>query len=274
MRALVLCAGRGTRLGALTASTPKPMLELAGGRTILEVILLQLAAGGVRDVVVNLHYLPDAIVSRIGSGDRLGVRVRYLREPVLLGTAGTARAASERFGRGPLLVHYGDVVTDHDLGSLVAHWRRTGEQAAILVHRRRGSNSEVYVDGAGRVTRFVERPARPSAGSPSCWVFSGIAVLSERRLEQLPAETPCDLPRDVLPGWAERGLLFAQPLDGYRCAVDSPARLEQAREAFARCGIGWAKAAAPFSGPGGGGARGHRTAGGGHLARARENGGP
>ena len=74
MRALVLAAGHGTRLGRITAATPKPMLDV-GGRPLLEWIVRHLASQGIRELAVNLHFMPDAIRSHFGSGADLGVEI-------------------------------------------------------------------------------------------------------------------------------------------------------------------------------------------------------
>ena len=233
MRALVLCAGYGTRLGALTTSTPKPLLEV-GGRPILSHIIANLVRQGIGEVAVNLHFQADQIVDELATRPVPGATVHVVREDVLLGTLGSAKnLESYLAAQGPFLLHYGDVLTDAHFGDLITAHRDKGVPAAIAVHERAGSNSVAVIDGEGMVQRFLERPGiaeRQSAGSS--WTFSGIAVLSPAILETMPPG-PCDLPRDLLPTLASQGLLAAVPLQGYRCAVDSPERLEEARLAAA-----------------------------------------
>ncbi len=230
MRALVPCAGFGTRLGALTESLPKPLLEV-GKRPLVEHILRSLAVVGVSQVNINLHHMPEAIPARLGDGSRFGVEIEYMREQRLLGTAGTARRLwLEGKAEGALLINYGDVITDMDLGILIQHHLRTNVWATILVHTRQGSNSEVFTDSKGVVERFEERPLVPSDGPVN--VFSGICVLSEQCLANIPSRVPCDLARDVFQELAGTGLINSVRLQGYRCAIDSPERLGQARFAW------------------------------------------
>src|SRR5437763_11235204 len=114
VRALVLSAGYGTRLGRLTAETPKPLLDIEG-RPLLALILANLGRQDVRDVAVNVHFRGEQIVAAVGDGRDLRVRVRYVREPDLLGTLGAAKnIESFLTEQGPFLLHYGDVVTDQD----------------------------------------------------------------------------------------------------------------------------------------------------------------
>jgi hypothetical protein len=90
MKALVLAAGEGRRLRPLTLDRPKPMLPIAG-RPLLEHLVALLAAHGIREIAINLHYHPEAIVDHLGDGSRFGVRITYSHEPRLLGSAGAAR---------------------------------------------------------------------------------------------------------------------------------------------------------------------------------------
>ncbi len=237
---MVLCAGYGTRLGGLTRRTPKPMVRL-DDRPLLEVILRNLAAHGFRDVAINLHFMPEVIEDHFGDGSALGVHLTYRREEELLGTAGGVKNMEPFLRAGDaFLVHYGDVVTDQDFASMLDFHRLKGALATLLVHRRARSNSVVDLDEEGRVVLFLERPDewhRPEA--ESTWVNSGICLCAPEILERIPAGTFSDLPRDVFPALVRTGRLYGFPLSGYRCAVDSPARLEEAREALrdGRCRV-------------------------------------
>ncbi len=233
MKALVLCGGFGTRLGALCTERPKPLLEV-GQLALVEHTLLRLAAAGLEQVFVNLHFGADQLRARLGDGSRYGVRLEFFPEPSLLGTAGTPRALASLVDRDGLLVHYGDVLSEHPLAELVSCHLASGAEARIVVHERVGSNSRVVLGTGDRVERFVERPTDAASDeSPSAWAFSGICVLSPACLAKLPVGPGADLPRDVFPALAHAGQLFAERHVGYRCAIDSPARLESARHAWA-----------------------------------------
>lgn len=233
MRALVPCAGFGTRLGKLTSKLPKPLLEI-GGRPLVEHILRSLVSMGIESVSINLHHMPKAIPARIGDGAEFGLEIDYSYEKELLGTAGTARKLwSDGLSNGPLLVNYGDVITDMDLRKLLDRHQRSKAWATILVHRRAGSNSLVETDPDGWVGKFIERPqGDQNAETGSSLVFSGICILSASCLESIPEHVPCDLPMDVFQNLAGTQKLMALELDAYRCAIDSPARLMSVQEAW------------------------------------------
>ncbi len=232
MKALVLCAGFGRRLGQLCTDRPKPLLSL-GRWTIVEHILLQLRLAGVEDVFINLHHCADQFEPHLGDGGRFGLRVAYVREPALLGTAGSVANIRGRLGGQPLLVHYGDVVMNHPLRDIASLHERRRAEATILLHRREGSNSRAWCDADGTIRRFEERPVGPLVGPERPWAYSGACVLSPETIDGLPERVPLDLPADVFPVLADRGGLLGQPVNGYRWAADSPARLQTARAGLA-----------------------------------------
>jgi NDP-sugar pyrophosphorylase family protein len=240
MKAIVLCAGYGTRLGELTQEIPKPMLPL-NGQPMLAYILGNLKRHGFDEIAINLHFKPEMIRAHFGDGAAGGIKITYSHEPHLLGTAGGVKNVETYFrGAREFLVHYGDVVTDQNFKGMIEFHREHQALATLLVHQRVNSNSVVSLAPDGRVIGFLERPTevvRQTVKSP--WVNSGICICSPEILSFIPANEPCDLPRDVFTPLVATGRLYGFPLSGYRCAIDSPARLAEARAALAesRCCI-------------------------------------
>lgn len=234
MKALVLCAGRGTRLRPLTDRYPKALLPVAG-RPLLGYTLPWLAAHGVRDIVINLHHLGEQIEEYVGDGCHLGVRVQFLWErDGPQGTAGAVRLADELLGDGDVLVVYGDLLVDMDLRALLQQHRETDADGTLLVHRRRGSNSIVRMAENRRIVEFLERPLVGGA-SDEDWVNSGVQVLGPAARELVRSTEVHDLPADVFQPYLGDLALFGYPLEGFRCAIDTPERLESA-EAAVRAG--------------------------------------
>jgi mannose-1-phosphate guanylyltransferase len=241
MKAMVLCAGLGTRLGELTKATPKPMLPLQG-RPLLAHILRHIRNHGYRDVAINLHFEPDAIRSHFGDGTKFGLRINYSIEEQLLGTAGGLKRMESFFqGQPDFLVHYGDVLTDQDWTAMLQFHRDRKAMVTLLIHQRTRSNSIVNLDPDGRVTAFLERPAESERhGQASPWVNSGVCICAPEVFAEIPAGIACDLPRDVFPRIVGSGRVYGYRLKGYRCAIDSPERLAEARVALeeGRCQLG------------------------------------
>ncbi len=227
MKALILTAGLGTRLGELTKETPKPLLPV-GGKPMLTYVIKYLAGFGFKQIALNLHFHPEAIRSVIGDGSQFGVDVTYSFESELLGTAGALKPLRYFFeGETDFLVYYGDVITNQDLSNLIAFHRGHQSFATLLVHKRKNSNSVIELGEDSRITTFLERPKLINQGNHQSWVNSGVQVLSPRIFDYLPDHTPTDLPRDIYAVHTKDISLYGYPLSGYRCAVDSQERYEQ-----------------------------------------------
>lgn len=118
MRAILFAAGRGERMKPLTERVPKALLE-AGGKALIIRQVERLAAAGIRDVVVNVAHFGEQVEAALGDGSRLGVRIRWSREPEPLETAGAVAFARELLGPEPFLALSADIHTDYDYSRLV-----------------------------------------------------------------------------------------------------------------------------------------------------------
>ena len=234
MKALVLCAGYGTRLGDLTRETPKAMLPICG-EPLLAYTLRYLAHFDFKEVTVNLHFKPKLIMDYFNNGSRFGVSLHYSYEEELLGTAGAIKKLEAYFSDvDDFLVMYGDLLIDQDLRAMVDFHRAKRASATLLLHQRAGSNSLVEMDENNRITGFIERPTEAERqAAPYPWVNSGLQVLNRRMLDYISAGQPADLPRDVYIPLLEQEAIYGFPLTGYRCAIDSPARYAEAQAAVA-----------------------------------------
>jgi dTDP-glucose pyrophosphorylase len=189
--AVIMAGGRGTRLGALTAQVPKPMLRVAG-RPILERIVLHLVGYGIRRIFMATNYLAHVIQDHFGDGQAMGVQIEYLREERPLGTGG-ALALLPETPRDPLLVMNGDLVTQADLGGMLdAHARRAaGPPAVATVGVRRYLHTVPFgcleVDG-DTVAAFEEKPTLTRL------VNAGIYVLEPALLARVPRDHEFPLP--------------------------------------------------------------------------------
>jgi mannose-1-phosphate guanylyltransferase/phosphomannomutase len=214
-KALILAAGEGTRLRPLTLDRPKPMAPIAG-RPLLEHTVNWLAGYGVREIAINLHYRPEAIVNHFGDGAAYGVRITYSHEEPILGTAGAVRKLADFFDSGPFLVIYGDVLTDLDLRQLLAfHRERVGRDPATgatigLYHVPNPTEvGLVGTDSNGRITRFLEKP-RPEEVFTDL-ANTGILVVEPAVIPRIPSATFYDFGRDLFPKLLAAGV----PLYGW-----------------------------------------------------------
>jgi mannose-1-phosphate guanylyltransferase len=215
MRAVVLVGGFGTRLRPLTYSVPKPMLPV-GHVPIIERLVANLVRGGVTDVVLALGFKPEPFVEAFPAGLCAGARVQYAVEPEPLDTAGAIRFAADAAGIDEtFVVANGDVLTDLDIGRLVAfHHERAAEATVHLIAVADPTAfGVVALDADGRVERFVEKPAPGT--EPSNLVNAGTYVLEPSVLSRIPSGEKVSIERATFPAIVDGGGLFALATDDY-----------------------------------------------------------
>jgi len=216
-----LAGGEGTRLRPLTLTRPKPMLPL-GPAPVIEHLIKHLARCGLREVILTLGYLSDQVISYLGDGSKLGVKLHYSVEPedLLLGTAGSVKLLShllyERF-----LVIQGDTYTEIDLSEAVKAHIEGGADATIVVKSvpNPWQFGTVEYDERGFITGFKEKPKPEECRSNK--VSTGIYVL-EPEVFDFITQHPCDFAKDVFPKMlASRKKMLAYECEGYWVDVGS-----------------------------------------------------
>jgi len=167
MKAMILAAGRGERLQPLTASTPKALVE-AGGKPLIGWHLERLAAGGLREVVINVSHLAESIVDALGDGARYGLSIAYSREPEPLETAGGIANALELLGPEPFLLVNGDVYCEFNLEKLFGKDLKPSLAHLVLIpNPPHHPNGDFTLEGG-----VVGNQPAPR------YTYSGIAVMS------------------------------------------------------------------------------------------------
>ncbi len=211
MKALILAAGRGTRVQPVTYFLPKPMIPILD-RPVMELLLQLLVKHGVTEVMINTSYLAPIIENYFGNGARFGVQLAYSFEGVLeagrivdrpVGSAGAIRKIQDHSGLfdSTFLVLCGDAVIDLDLTELVARHRRSGAIATIALQQVPWDNVSSYGvvvrDDQGFVRSFQEKPASSEALSNT--VNTGIYVFEPEVLNYIPAGQPYDIGSQLFP---------------------------------------------------------------------------
>ena len=181
--ALVLTAGRGSRLAPLTRVRAKPAVPVAGIPLVLRV-LRWLSAQGVPSVVLNLHHKPETITRVVGHGGTAGLPVRYSWETTLLGSGGGPRRAVALLGPRFFIVN-GDTLVDLDLGSLLRAHESTGADVTMVVSDNPDPDryGGILSDETGRLTGFTP------AGRPSQH-FVGVQLVESRVFQSLSDGDP------------------------------------------------------------------------------------
>jgi NDP-sugar pyrophosphorylase family protein len=197
MKAMILAAGLGTRLRPLTSDRPKALVEL-GGRTLLEITLARLRSFGVREVIVNVHHFADMVMDYLRVRDNFNMRIEISREAVLLDTGGGLKKAAWFFRENagasdePFVLHNVDVLSDIDLGRMLALHREQAALATLAVQDRKTSRYLLFDSALRLCGRRAGKDGKPElvhqVAHFEALAFSGIHVISPRLLTMLSEE--------------------------------------------------------------------------------------
>ena len=222
MKGAMLVGGFGTRLRPLTITTPKPMLPLVNV-PFLEIELLHLREYGVDEVVLSTGYLPAVFDEYFGDGSRLGMKLVHVTEDEPLGTCGAIKNVAGRLGEGPVIVCNGDILTDLDIGALLAYHEEKG--AAVTITLTPVEDPTAYglvpLDGDGRIKEFLEKPSWDQVVTNL--INAGTYVLDPGVLEQVPPGVNYSFERQLFPDLLEQGeALYGFPSDCYWLDLGTP----------------------------------------------------
>ena len=226
MKAVILAGGEGTRLRPLTLSLPKPVVPVVD-RPFLRHQLDLLARVGVREAVFSVAYRPDRVQAVFGDGAAFGFQIRYAIEESPLGTGGAVKNA-EPFLDPRTIVFNGDVLTDVDLGTVVAEHEASGAAATLVLAPvpNPAAYGLVETDDSGRVRRFVEKPDPTQITTDT--INAGIYVLETRVLDLIPRGQKHSIERAFFPALLARGdLVRAHIHRGYWIDIGTPQKYRQ-----------------------------------------------
>jgi histidinol-phosphate phosphatase family protein len=221
-QALFLVGGRGTRLGALSANTPKPMQEIAPGVRFLDVLLEHAARHGFTDIVLLAGHLGEKVEAAYHGKSIWQAKIRVLREPQPMGTGGALKMFADVLDPAFILSN-GDSFFDFNFRALVAD--PLAGLARLALRRVDDVSRYGSVAVADRqVTAFIEKnPAHTGPGL----INGGVYMLSRRIVDQL--EAPCSLEVDIFPKLVAANQVEGTVFDGYFLDIGLPETLAQAQ---------------------------------------------
>ncbi len=185
--AMVMAAGLGKRMRPLTATRPKPLVRVAG-KALIDHSLDRIEAAGIGHVVVNVHYLADALEAHLAAQKRpFTIAVSDEREQLLETGGGMVKALPQLKGDPILIVNSDNIWTDGPQDSirhLARHWDGERMDALLLLIRQasasgHGGRGDFHMDPAGKLSR-----RKPGHIAP--FVYTGIQLISRRFLDNAP----------------------------------------------------------------------------------------
>jgi mannose-1-phosphate guanylyltransferase len=226
MKAMILAAGKGTRVRPITHTIPKPMIPILQ-KPVMEFLLELLREHGFTEIMVNVSHLAEEIENYFRDGQRFGVEIAYSFEGRIedgeligdaLGSAGGLKKIQtfQPFFDDTFVVLCGDALIDLDLTEAVRRHREKGALASLITKRvpmeQVSSYGVVVTDEDGRVRSFQEKPSVSEAASDM--INTGIYIFEPEVLNYIPSGTPFDIGSDLFPKLVETGAPFyALPME-------------------------------------------------------------
>ncbi len=184
--ALILAAGRGTRLLPVTNFIPKPLFSVAGTPAIEKVIKI-LSIPAVTKIALNIHHLKGKMMQWLSASyPRSGI-IRPLQEDILLGTGGAVKNAFDYLGYDlPILVYNADIVCNLDPAILLKEYFHLGCPPALLCLHDRPEFNKIHTDGNNVVSFHHRSPETETLA------YTGISVISPELFREIPLK-PCSM---------------------------------------------------------------------------------
>lgn len=221
MKAMILAAGKGTRVRPLTYDLPKPMIPVLG-KPVMAYLIEHLRKHGVSEIMVNVSHLHEKIEEYFGEGEQFGVQIGYSFEgytkedgevvAVPIGSAGGMKKIQEfgGFFDDTTIVLCGDALIDLDLKAALLEHRRKGAVATVITKEvpwdKVSSYGVVVTDQNGRITQFQEKPKQEEALSN--FISTGIYIFEPEVIDLIPSGVEFDIGSQLFPLLAEKGMPF------------------------------------------------------------------
>ena len=226
MKAVILAGGKGTRLGALTASIPKPMVELAG-KPIVQYQVELCARFQLDGIIFIVNHLGSIIQDYFGDGESFGIPISYYYEKEPLGTVGGLIEVQEALD-DDFLVLYGDVMMDMDLARLFEFHQTNSSEATLVVHPNDHpyDSDLIEMDEDNRVVKVLPKPHAEGLRYHNM-VNAAVYVFNKRIFQFLERGVKADFGRDIFPRVYDQLKMYAYNTPEYLKDMGTPDRMQQ-----------------------------------------------
>jgi len=198
MKLVILAGGRGTRMGQMTQSIPKPMVSLME-KPILEHQINFAKKYGFVDIIISIGYMGDVIKDYFQDGKEWGVNIQYSADPFPLGTAGAVKHLEHEL-KDNFVLFYGDTIIDIDLDALVQTHLKNDSLATLVAHPNDHPHDSdlLEIDKDNRILAFYSKPHDPKVYYRNL-VNAALYVLSPEVFQHIEKDTFHDFGKDIFP---------------------------------------------------------------------------
>jgi N-acetyl-alpha-D-muramate 1-phosphate uridylyltransferase len=236
MKAMILAAGKGTRLGLITGNMPKSLVDI-NGKSILQIAVEKCSESGFDDIIINVHHFADMVEEEAERIRKSGYRITISDERgMLLETGGGLFRAKDFFDNSPFLLYNTDILTDLDITAMYRFHKKKKGLATLAVRNRKGNryfliNSEGMLSGwCNKATGERIVTAESDMGLMEI-AFSGMHIVEPEIFNHMREGiyTMTSLYLDL----AAAHKIFTYRIDsGYWFDIGTPEDLENARKFF------------------------------------------
>lgn len=232
MKAFILAGGKGTRLGKITKSTPKPMVKFID-KPILEYQINYLKENNFTDINILLSYKGEVVSNYFGDGSKWGVKINYYSDDIPLGTAGALKRI-ENFIDEDFLLLYGDTIMDINIDHMLKFHKKNKGIATLFVH----PNDHPYdsdlcsIDENSKILNFYSKPHDLNKNFKNL-VNAAFYIMSPKIMKYVKSNVKCDFGKDVFPKLLKlKKSLFGYNSPEYIKDVGTPERLVNVKKDY------------------------------------------
>ena len=227
MKAMILAAGKGTRMSEITKDEISKLLLPIKGVPMIQYQIEKLKEIGIRDICMNLHFKPESLKEFLGDGSKFGVKIYYNYEPELLGTSGSLLAFKDILNE-TFFVIYGDVIHDMDLKKLHDFHKQRQAKATLVVHKSsHPEDSDIAEIEGDKIVTLHHKPGTREFGDMG---NAALYVVEPVIFKYLP-QGKSDFIKDVFPKMLEAGgKVCAYNTNEFIKDTGTPERLTQVQQ--------------------------------------------
>lgn len=198
MQAIILAGGIGSRLGNIVKDTPKPFLKVNKNPFVLKLVK-RLISQGIKDIIFCLGYKPQKIIDFFGNGSKWRIKVSYVIEDKLMGTAGAIRGAYKKISSSNVVILNGDSFCYFEIPSLLKHHllNKADATLSVLKINKPAKYGLVLFNEKKKVIKFYEKPK--NLKKKLYYINAGVYLIKKKLIKNIDKNKPLSLEKNFFP---------------------------------------------------------------------------